>query len=244
MATLSIPDNIYERILTCIGYPIVPKSDFGLTKDQILDLLVLPALKDTYYKWFPITEKKDYEISINFEIDFPDENTYGVIDSRLVWKGTGSTLPTSNPLINERYIKVRSQSGRNMWDSGNDYGYTQVYYAERSLSRSQINDIKALKQWVDYANRKLKGHTNTTAKLSVTWAKYSNDWTGVQFKFQEDVIKLAQSYILKYFGNLLNQGTADLPTELDGNNMIDQSETLYEEAITKFKQYTKPVLLR
>ncbi|MFW6226000.1 MAG: hypothetical protein ACOC3V_03500 [bacterium] len=244
MAILSIPDNIYERIITCIGYPIISESDLGLTRDQISDLLILPALKDTYYKWFPITEKKDYEISISFEIDFPDANTFGVIDSRLVWKGTGSALPTGNPLINERYIKVRGQSGRNMWDSGNDYGYTQVYYAERSLSRSQINDIKALKQWVDYANRKLKGHTNTTAKLSVTWAKYSDDWTGVQFKFQEDVIKLAQSYILKYFGNLLNQGTADLPTELDGNNMIDQSETLYEEVITKFKQYTKPVLLR
>jgi hypothetical protein len=244
MATLSIPDNIYNRIITCVGYPIISENDLGITKDQILDLLILPALKDIYYKWFPITEKKDYEISIDFEIDFPDDNTFGVIDSRLVWKGTGSTLPTSNPLINERYIKVRNQSGRNMWYSGNDYGYTQVYYAERALSRSQINSIKALKQWVDYANKKLKGHTNTTAKLSVTWAKYADDWSGVQFKFQEDVIKLAQSYILKYFGNLLNQGTADLPTELNGDNMIDQGETLYDEVITKFKQYTKPILLR
>jgi hypothetical protein len=244
MATLSIPDNIYNRIITCVGYPVINESDLGLTKDQILDLLILPALKGIYYKWFPIQERVDYDVGSTFEIDFPDDNTFGVLDSRLVWRGTGATLPSNNPLINDRYITIRGQNKRNMWNTGNDYGYTRVYYAERAYSQASIRDVQAIKQWVDYQNRKLKGHTNTAANLSVTWAKYADDWTGVQHRFEEDAIKLSQSYVLQYFGNLLNQGTADLPTELTGDSMIDRGETLYEEVMEKFRRFTKPVLLR
>lgn len=240
MATLSIPDDIYQRILTCIGYPIVQESDMGLTKEQILDLLILPPLKNVYYKWFPILERQDYDSASSFEIDFPDEQTFDVTDVRLVWQGVGKT---GHPLLDELNIKVKGQT-RNKWATGNDYGYTQVYNAERAYSRARIQNIKALKQWVDYQNRKLKGRTNTTGKISVTWAKWANDWSGVKFKFEEDVIKLCQSYILQYFGNLLNQGTGDLPTELTGDEMISRSEDLYDQVMEKFRQYTKPVVLR
>lgn len=243
MATITVPDNIYQRILTCIGYPIVQESDMGLTEDQILDLLILPPLKNVYYKWFPVLERKDYDTAAQFEVDFPDEQTFDVIDIRLVWQGVGGVGKTGNPLLDQLNIKVKGQS-RNKWDTGNDYGYTQVYYTEQAYSRARIQNVKALKQWIDYENRKVKGHTNATGKISITWAKWSNNWSGVRFKFEEDVIKLCQSYILQYFGNLLNQGTGDLPTELNGDQMIDRAETLYDEVMEKFKQYSKIVILR
>ena len=243
MAILSIPDNIYERILTCIGYPIISESDMGLTKDQILDLLILPPLKNIYYKWFPILERSDYSTSASFEIDFPDEQTFGVVDIRLVWQGVGGAGRTGNPLLDQFNIRIKGQT-RNKWNTGNDYGYTQVYYAEQAYSRARIQNVKALKQWVDYTNRKVKGYTNAIGKISITWAKWANDWSGVQFKFEEDVIKLCQSYVLGYFGRLLNQGTGDLPTELTGDDMISRSEDLEEQIIEKFKQYSKVVILR
>lgn len=239
-----IPDNIYNRILTCVGYPVISEDDLGVSQENILDLFIGPALKNVYYKWFPILGREEYDIDTSFSIDFPDDETFGVVDSRLVWRGSSTTFGQSNVFFDLNKVDMQSSFGRNKWNTGNDYGYTQVYYSKRAFEKARINDRKSLKQWIDYNNRKIEGYTNTGARLAVTWAKWSNNWSGVQFKFEEDAIKLCQSYILQYFGNLLNQGTGDLPTELNGDSMIDRAETLYDEVITKFKEYSKVVIMR
>ncbi len=244
MSTLTISDYDYQRILTAVGYPIINESDLGVTEEFLKDHLILPALKENFFKWFPITESDQYGIGTSFSIDFPDESTFGVTDVRLVVQGRGA-VRTGNPLINELNIKVKEGSYYNKWDTGNDYGYAEVFEMERARAQSTVSTNKSLRKHVDYQNRKVTGYSNITGDISITWAKHSNDFENIPFKFKEDVIKLAQSMILQYFGQLRNQ-TIDngLPASLDGAEFIDRADELYQEVMTKWRAYTKVVLLR
>jgi hypothetical protein len=245
MSELTLPDDIYQRILTCMGYPIVSEEDLGVTREQVEDLLILPALKNVYFKWFPKQEEDTYEISTTYDISFPDEWTWGVLDLRLNTTPYYSTIKTGNPLINEINIRDASSGGyRDMWNSGNDYGYSQVEYTERSLRQSIIDTYKAFKKSIDYQNRRVKGYTNTAGQLSIIWAKYSLDWNDVDFRQEEQVIKLAQSYILEFFGRLRDQEAGQNPADLDGGSLIDRAEALYEEVMESWKNYPRAVILR
>ncbi len=245
MSNLIIEETDYKQILTALGYPILQETDFGIVEENIKDLFILHVLKNIYFKWFPLKEEDTYAISTNFSIDFPDSNTFGIVDARLVRLSNRGSIRSNNPLINEANIKIRAQSGyANKWDTGNDYGFAQVENIERSYQTSLAAYNKAVKKWVDYETNQLKGYSNISGDLSVTWAKYSENFNDVPHKFKNDVIKLSQSYLLEYFGRLRNQGTADLPTELTGDDFIDKAETLKDEVMEKFKQYTKSVVLR
>ena len=249
MATLQIDTTDYHRILTAIGYPVIKEEDLGLSSDQIKDLLILPVLKNVYFKWFPIKEIQEITSGSNFEVDFPDVNTYGVIDARLVWKKYNSNASSgSNPFVYGMNVVVKSSGapGRNsnMWDTGNDYGYSQVYEAEQAEMQARISSNKSLRINVDYENRKVKGFTNVAGNVVITWAKYSDSFSSVQHRFKEDVIDLSKAYVLRYFGDLFNQGSAALPNELDGASLTDRGDELYEIVLDKWKNYTKPVLLR
>lgn len=245
---LTIPEEKFNEVVTCLGWPIVQVEDWGLSKDQIKDLFILRTLKDIYYKWFPIINEQEYSITSTFEIDFPDDDTFGIVDARLVWKRAGyDTSSGTNPFVYGQAITVKSSvagKSANMWDTGNDYGYSQVYEIEKAYNQSRIDATRGLKKRVDYTNRTLTGFTNVAGKLVVKWAKYSANWSGVQHRFEEDVTNLCQSRILEYFGRLLNMGTGNLPTELSGDDLIDKAESLSEEVMNKWKQYSKVVLMR
>lgn len=247
-ATLIISDSDYQEISTCLGWPIVKVEDWGLTEDQLKDIFILKTLKDVYFKWFPIVNEQEYSITSNFEIDFPDLNTFGVIDARLIWKRAQFDAGSrENPFVYGQSINIKtSVAGRsaNMWDSGNDYGYTQVYEMEKMYNQSVISTEKAVKKRVDYTNRQLVGFTNTAGNLVVQWAKYSEDFNDVPQKFLSEVRDLAKSRILMYFGRLLNKGTGNLPTELTGDDLIDEAEALQDEIMAKWKGYSKVVLMR
>jgi len=245
MSQLTLPDDIYQRIMTCMGYPIVSETDLEVTRDQVEDLLILPALKNIYFKWFPVKEEASYQVNSTFSVDFPDEQTWGVLDLRLNTRPYYSTIKTGNPLINDLNIRQAESRGyANMWNTGNDYGYSEVYYAEKARRQSITDTYKGFKKTIDYANRKVTGYSNITGQLSIIWAKYSLDWASVDFRFEEDVIKLAQSYVLHYFGSLRNQISTSSPDDLDGGELISRAEELYEEVTEKWKNYPKVVLLR
>lgn len=244
MSQLTLPDDIYYRIMTAMGYPIVTESDLGITREQIEDLLILPALKNVYFKWFPKTENDAISVNTTFEVPFPDEYTWGLLDLRLNTNPYYATAKTGNPLINELSIRATSGGYNNMWGTGNDYGYSQVEYQQRAYRQSIIDTYKGFKKNIDYQNRKVTGYTNVAGQLSITWAKYSTDWGDIDFRFQEDTIKLAQSYILQYFGQLRNQINTNNADELDGGDLIDRAETLYEEVMEAWKQYPRVTILR
>jgi len=244
MSQLTLPNDIYGRIMTAIGYPIITEEELGITRDNIEDLLILPALKNIYFKWFPKKGYTDTDITSTFEIPFDDAYTWGVLDLRLNTNPYYATTRTGNPFINDLSIRVASGGYGNMWNSGNDYGYSEVEFTQRALRQSIVDSYKGFKKKVDYANRTVSGYTNVSGKLSITWAKYSTDWDDVDFRFQEDVIKLAQSYILQYFGQIRNQVSTNNADELDGGDLIARADDLYTEVMENWRNFPKVTILR
>jgi hypothetical protein len=242
---LIIPDEKYYLILKPLGYPILTETDFGISSTDIKELFIKYVLKNIYFKWFPIIEGDQYSVSSSFSIDFPNDYVFGVVDARLFRKGIGGATRSGNPLIDEVNIKLGSSNAyRNMWKTGNDYGYSEVYYIERMRRQAIIDNVKAVKKTIDYKNRKITGYTNIAGELSVSWAQWSPDWDDIPMKFEDDVIKLCQSHLLEYFGELRNQAIQSLPTEINGDAFIAKAESLKEEVLDKWRKFTKVVLLR
>lgn len=246
MAELTIPDNIYHRILTIIGYPIIEENDLGMTEDQIKDLLILPPMKSVYFAYFPKISRKSYTVSSTFSVDFPDEYTFSIKDARINTRPYHGGGKVANPLINELNIRIRQSGsmGMNMWGTENDYGYSQVKVYESMERQAYIESDRATRIYVNYDERKLEGYTNTYGDLSVDWAQYSNDWTHVRFQHEEELIKLAQAYIAEYFGNLWGMDNANVPNELDGGDLLSKGEDLRQEVMEKWAARAKPVILR
>jgi hypothetical protein len=246
MAQLTIPENIYSRILTVMGYPIVREEDLGLTADQIKDLLILPPVQSVYFAYFPRVNEASYTVSSRFSIPFPTENTFAVRDARINTRPYHGGGKVANPLINELNIRVRSGGGMgmNMWDTENDYGYSSVRIYESLERQAYIESDRATKIYVNTQDRTVEGYTNTYGDLAVDWAEYSTDWSAVRHQHQEEVIKLAQAYVADYFGNLWNMGNANVPNELDGGELLSKAEDLRTEVMEKWAARAKPVLLR
>lgn len=243
MSNLTIADDVYKRILTCMGYPVIQETDLGISADDIKDLLILPVLRYKYFKWFPKTEGYQVAVSSDFEIDFPDVNTFGVVDIRLVKQGTGSGR-TDSPLLNDINIKVSGSSGMNMWNTGNDYNFSSVYFSKMLTNQALIDYSKSLRKHVDYTNKKITGYSNISGNLFITWAKYSDDFGDVIFKYQEDVEKLSQANVMRFFGQLFNQSNQTVPDSIDGGDLISRADDIEDEIMEKWKQFTKVVLIR
>lgn len=242
---LTIPDNIYNRIMTCVGFPIISEDDLGVPKEFIVDNLITPAVQ-MYYKFFPIRERQLVAIGMQFSIDFPDDLTIGVLDARLNSNMLGAAItPTQNPLINDMNISVVSQGGaRGMWGTHNDYGYSQVRIGKSMERQSIIENTRTFRFSVDENNRKVDGFSNIAGWVQITWAKMSEDWAKVSFRRQEEVIDLAKSYVLQYFGELRNQASSQLPTEMTGEGFLDRASTLRESIETKWSEFTKVTIQR
>lgn len=242
-STLTIPDNIYQRILTIVGYPVVEEADLGVSADQIKDLFILPPMKSVYFAYFPKIERASHQVSSQFDIAFPDEFTFGIRDARINTQPYHGGGKVANPLINELNIRVGGSSV-NKWNTGNDYGYSQVQIYKSIERQAYIESDRATKIYVDYENRTVSGYTNTYGDLSIDWAKYSNDWADVRFHHEEELIKLCQAYVAEYFGNLWNLDNANVPNELEGADLLSRADDLREEVMDKWTKRAKPVLLR
>jgi hypothetical protein len=244
MAVFSIPDPVYTRIMSSMGFPIVSEDDLGVSKDFIVDTLIYPAVL-YYFKFFPKKEKLIYQVDMNFQIPFPDDSTIGVLDARLNSNVLGGGTHIMNPLINEANITAVSTGGsRGMWGTGNDYGYGMARTAKSFERQGIIENTRTFRINVDESNRLVDGFSNIFGRLQVTWAKSSSDWADVSFRRQEETIDLAKAYVLRYFGELRNQATSQLPTEMTGDGLLTRSDALQEKIETLWTEFSKVVIMR
>jgi len=244
MATnLVISTADYNQILTAIGYPLISATDLQLTDDQIKTLFILPVLVEVYYVLFPITGKSQVTITSNFSIAFPDIYTFGVVDARVNTRPYSGSARVANPIINDLIITVGGKSQKK-WGTPYDYGFSQVKIMERMEQDATVEDEKSIKISVNTEDRILEGYSNTYGVLSITWAKYSNDFNDIKFQLKNDAIKLAQARLLEYLGMIREQAVNDLPTELDGSEFLSKAESYREEIMEKWHKFTKVVILR
>ena len=244
MTTIQLPDDIFNQIMTVVGYPFVTEQDLEINFDQIKEILLKPALRE-YFRWFPIETYTTLLISTDFDIPFPDQSVFSVKDMRMSTR-RGNANITGNAMVDERVVQSSSYKyGRGMYGTRNTYGYETALIARRAEVQSNVDFNKAFKWRVLENQRKVVGFTNISGTAEITWASFSDSWDNVAFSQQGDVIKLCQSKILEYFGRLRQQSSVpDAPIELNGEILIERAKDLYEEVLTKWRMFTTPIIMR
>ena len=244
MAIITIEDQVFKQIMSKLGYPLTSIADFPINESDLKDLYIWQAMRE-YWKWFPIPYEQEFTIGNRFEIDFPDTETFNVLDVRLNTNvpQTGMTgLVSSDPFINVQSIQRIGTSGR----YGTPYNYqdTTTYFYRRAELQAIKNSQNAFRPKVDITNRKLIGYSNLTGRITITWAKYSYDFGDIPFQRIDEVVKLAQAYIAEGFGNVINLQSTDLPNNLDGDFLSTMANDYKEEVLTKWKGMTKVAIIR
>lgn len=239
--SFTISEEDYAEILMEIGYPVVQEDDLEFTREQIKTLMIYPALKQ-YFIWFPITDQTSQLVTTNFEIPFPDDKTYGIIDARIN-TDANNVSRTGSPFMNELLISTQKLSS-GYYGTAYDYGITEAKYLENSYAKSAKNSIKAQNIRVDNVNRLVKGSTNVAGELVITWAKYSDNMDDVPFRRKGEVKSLAKSKVLRAFSQLRSQIEYETGSSVNYSELLDRANSLEESVMSKWKEFTKVVVIR
>lgn len=246
MPTLTIPQEVEDRILAPIGYPVIGEEDLEVSFDFLRQTSIWPAMKE-YFKYFPVGDRDHISVAGEFEVPFPNENVYGVTDVRLhpgySYQGTSGSM---NPFVAELYIRQDHGFGNNRgrYGTNNDYGFSSVIPIVEAANKARMNNKKRFRVYVDERNSLLKGWTNTAGKLEVHWAEFSTDWSDIKMVYEEDVIDLASANTMIYFGRLRGQEESDLPVQFDAQEFTDTGNQIKEEILERWRAATKVTVIR
>lgn len=239
---ITIQENEYKEIISEVGYPVIKEEDLEFSRSDIQDLFIYPAMRE-YFTWFPKEKEVSYSITNRFEFPFPDEYTYGIVDSRLNTTAAGSDV-TASPFINELVFNARTRSGYGAYGTNNDYGLVQANYMERAERRAVADYSKSYKISVDSGNRTVKGFTNVLGELVIIWAKFSDDFNDIPYRRKSEVIDLAKSKILRGFALLRSQMNSDIGVEFDVGPFETRADELETKTLDKWKSMTKVAIIR
>lgn len=243
---INLPTDIMNQIFGYLGYPIVTEDDLEASIDFIKEVCIWPAFHQ-YFTYFPLENHEYHTVSTEFSFDFPNENTFGVLDSRLhPGFGFHGSSHSSNPFVAEKYTRVDNQFGYSpgLYGTRNDYGHNDVYPILRAAKKARRSNRKRFRVNVDERNRKVTGYTNMHGQLEITWAEYSTDWEDVRFVHQNDVISLSAAEALLYFGRLRGQESTDMPVEFDSTEFIDTGTQMKEDILERWRASSKITLIR
>lgn len=236
-----ISDQEYFEILTEVGYPVVKEDDLEFTQEEIKNYFIFPALRE-FFIWFPKIQIQSVYVSSEFSIDFPDDDTYGIVDARISTATSGNGR-TGSPFMNSVLFKQGGMSSHK-YGTDNDYGISEARYMERAFTKASQNYVRAKSIQVDHANRKLKGYTTVNGELMIDWAKSSQDFNDVPFIRKTDVINLAKSKVLKGFSMLRSQLSSDVGVEFNTSDFLSRADDLENKVMDKWKSISKVTIHR
>jgi hypothetical protein len=241
-ASITIDEKYINEILSVAGYPVVTLEDFEIKeKSDLIDLVIRPALRE-YYSFFPIILPLTYDISSSdFNIDFPTNETFDVIDARVNTLGSTYARPVGNPLVDARYW----WPSRNSYGSGRyDYNTFNAYFKEKNALQSVIDTTKAIRIDVDQVNRKAYGYCNTFGKLNITWATYSNDFNAIPMIRMKEVLDLCKGYFLEKLVMIRGQQAGGLPVNFNYQLLLEKSKDLIDKTTKAWENYPKICILK
>ncbi|MBD3216577.1 MAG: hypothetical protein GF311_28440 [Candidatus Lokiarchaeota archaeon] len=242
LQSLQISDYYVGLILSEVGFPLINRDEYEFTEDDFRKYAISPAVV-TYYKWFPVRLSSEYSVSGSFEINFPDDWVFGVSGSRLNTSLGGSTV-TGNPFADIKLITGVNSFYQNSYGQPYDYGMRNARLTKYHANKSLVDSYKAFKVTVDYQNRKISGFTSTQGNLIIDWALMDDDFETIPLMIRDDVIKLAQSNVLRMLGQLRGQQADNLPVSFEYSNFIQRADELKEEVMLRWKAMPKVVIMK
>lgn len=234
-----------EQIKKVMAFPAVP--NVLLTDTEIKTFCVREALH-FYFKKFPLTSDMQTTITQELLVDFPDEFTFGVLDCRVVNKGFTSQNRTSAFWDIYKYNRFYGGAGKRSYggiaSKFNPNGLIQSIKADEQVMRTWQND-SSISYYVDNESRQIRVFSNITAEVSIRWAKWSLNFNDVRYVFQYDVVKLAQSLLLRHLadtGGIVSDSSMDKSINIDALN--NRAEALWTEVKEKWEQHPDVIILR
>lgn len=246
-----IDEDELNLILVDLGVPFIKIDELEYSREEILNNMILPALKE-YYRWFPITTRMVYPMSQTFfDIDIPEWAVSCV--SAYVNPIFLSNATASNPFtyFNELAYggfpgsmspipNINSRQRRGFPDTT----AMSTLVLERAVRQSVVNYGKRQRVAVHWQQGKVTGYANTVGTLEITWGSYSNQWQDIPFNRQPIVRKLARAYTLKAFGMLRSQANSDIPGTVNYEDFKVEGQRLEDEVMQWFSDTTKGTLVR
>lgn len=242
--SVTISDAFLYQIKKVLAYPSL--DNIVLSDDQIKSLCVFPALHD-YFRKFPIEVTEQYTINGQFEQDFPDTDTFGVVDTRIVDKGGVSGTGENSFWNLYLWNQISGKGSFNSGDYGTKYNFNgnrQQNFLQRNVGRS-IENLGTYKYFINYKDRQVEAYSSADAKIDITWAKTSSDFDDVRYVYQFDVIKLAQAYLLEHFADtsgLVTDTGAELAVDVD--SVRTKANDLKTEIMDKWNEIPSVILMK
>jgi hypothetical protein len=219
-----------NQVKKVLAYPSVP--NVLLFDEEIKQLCVLPAMTK-YFSKFPIPKRDQVNFNSYIEVDFPDDLTFGILDLRTTNKlsATGSVNSSFWEIVKYRnlYGTTNTRWNGQYGTKYNFNGYMQNLITKRQVYDTLSNDATYAYN-VNYPDRKVEVFASSQCDLTMTWAKYSNNFNDVKYTYKYDVIELAQAYLLLHLadtGGMVSDSdlTKQINTEAlktRANEMIDK----------------------
>lgn len=252
-APVQIPDDELEKILIDLGVPFIDLDELEFTKDQILRLMIQPAL-DQYFRYFPIEKVYAWGVyAPDFDIEFP-EGAVSVIRASNIpgLQGTGPSQGPNNPLLFWYDEFVQNPAGasplgysthsRNRMYRPNDNISTMIL--ERAVRSGVGNYMRRRRIKVYTEGRRVKGFCTERSTLEIVFGYTSSNWNDVPHNMLPQVRDLAKAYVLKAFAQLRSQARSDIPGTLNYDKMLATAEQLEQKTIELWQQSTKAVVIR
>jgi hypothetical protein len=254
-SNIAVADEWYNLIVKVIGYPDVDRV--LLSREQVIALCLWPAMQHYFHK-FPKKDREQVEIGTNatLEIDFPDQWTYGVLDVRVVGKGsqTGGSGGGFWDLVfynkysgysayGTGYGGVGGYSNQGM--GGYNPGFTRQISYEYKHQLDTIANRTTSKYRVIHEDRKLAVYSSISSEVAITWAKFSADFEDVKYARRMDVIQLAQAELLDHLADttgLIVDQTAEIT--VDAGTLRTRAEDLRNSVLEKWAEWPDVILLR
>jgi hypothetical protein len=236
-----------NEILSEIGFPIIPLEATEIQNmNNFKNLIVWPSMRE-YFKWFPVINLQEKDVSSEFSIDFPNPQTFGVAEAHLNTAGF-IARDSTNPFVNNSiYRSVTSYTG---WGGGqygtvNDYDARVSRFYDRMERASVISNNKAFRLDLDVQNRVLRGFTNVTGRLIIQWIEYREDFGKIPIQREAEVIDYAKAKLLRYIGMIRGQqvggiGNAGFNFQL----LLDRADKLDGPVLKKWKAFSKVIVNR
>lgn len=239
-----------SRIKAVLGSVTLPSEVVNqlITEEDIKIHAIRPALEE-YFRWFPLKIEETYELSGLVNIPFPeftDKVVFGSVDARVqnympVTGGSNSELSRIVMLSQFQSNKNRKGAYGTKQDFG---GQNRANYYGRAVQSAQLSQIQNTKLRVNLDERALKGTVNGSSMVSVKWACWCLDFSKISFERKEQVINLAQSYLLSVAGmsaNLIQDSKAT--TKINSEGIMAQAKEMKDSILKEWSEVAKPVVI-
>lgn len=243
---ISVPPSVMREIKKVLVYPLC--DEVLLNESNIKSLCIFPAMRKYFVK-FPIRETQLITLSGNniVDIPFPDLYTYFIFSAmqgdRNISMTGGVGRQSFGQSVSKRYNVSHEMRRGNYGIRGfNPSGLSEANELMRMAQQSRQNYL-TYKVFINRRMVRLFAEGCSTAQIE--WAKFSTNFSDIDFGLHEDVITLSQANLLYHYvdtNNIVEDNTTDI--DIGVSNILSRAEDLESKVLDRWNEWQDAIILR